>query len=67
MTIKNAQTLISKLTKNNYDNWCIRMKAFLDSQECIEIVEYGYYDKMTKGQYSNYTIVMNNDLCIGTQ
>jgi hypothetical protein len=42
MTTKNAQTLIQKLTKDNYDSWCIRLKAFLGSQECIEIVQYGY-------------------------
>ena len=42
MTIENAQTLIPKLTRDNFDNWCIRMKAFLGSQECIEIVDYGY-------------------------
>ena len=42
MTIENAQTLIPKLTRDNFDNWCIQMKAFLGSQECIEIVYYGY-------------------------
>ena len=42
MTTENAQTLIPKLTRDNFDNWCIRMKAFLGSQECIEIVDYGY-------------------------
>jgi hypothetical protein len=48
MTIKNAQTLISKLTKDNYDSWCIRLKAFLGSQECIEIVLYGYDESESK-------------------
>lgn len=42
MTTENAQTLIPKLTRDNFDNWRIRMKAFLGSQECIEIVDYGY-------------------------
>ena len=42
MTIENASSLIPKLTKDNYDNWCIRLKAFLGSQECIKIVEYDY-------------------------
>jgi hypothetical protein len=42
MTTENAQTLIPKLTKDNYDSWCIRLKAFLGSQECIEIIQYGY-------------------------
>ena len=32
MTIENAQTLILKLSKDNYDNWCIKLKAFLGSQ-----------------------------------
>jgi hypothetical protein len=38
MTIENTQTLILKLTKDNYDNWCIILKAFLGSQKYIEIV-----------------------------
>jgi len=42
MTIEKTQTLILKLIKDNYDSWCIRLKAFLGSQECIEIVMYGY-------------------------
>jgi hypothetical protein len=49
MTTQNGQTLILKLTKDNYNNWCIRLKAFLGSQECIEIVEYGYDEREFKG------------------
>ena len=36
------------MTKDNYDNWSIRLKAFLGSQECIEIVEYGYDEPESK-------------------
>jgi hypothetical protein len=48
MTTKNAQTLILKLTKDNYNNWCIRLKAFIGSQECVEITEYGYDETDSK-------------------
>jgi len=48
MTTKNAHTLIPKLTKDNYDSWCIRLKAFLCWQECIEIVQYGYDESESK-------------------
>jgi hypothetical protein len=48
MTTKNAQTLISKLNKDNYDNWCIRLKAFIGSQECVKIMEYGYDETNSK-------------------
>jgi hypothetical protein len=30
-----------KLTKDNYDNWCIKLKAFFSSQEFTDIMEYG--------------------------
>jgi len=48
ITTENAQTLIPKLIKDNYDSWCIRLKAFLGSQECIEIVQYGYDEPESK-------------------
>jgi len=48
MTKKNTQTLISKLTKDNYDNWCIRLKAVIGSQERVEIMEYGYDETDSK-------------------
>ena len=48
MTTENAQTLIPKLTKDNYDSWCMRLKAFLGLQECIEIVQYGYDEPESK-------------------
>ena len=48
MTIESTQTLIPKLTKDNYDSWCIRLKAFLGSQECLDIVQNGYEEPKSK-------------------
>ena len=48
MTIESTQTLIPNLTRDNYDSWCIRLKAFLGSQECIDIVQYGYDEPESK-------------------
>ena len=48
MTTKGTHTLIPKLTKDNYDSWCIRLKAFLGSQECFDIVQTGYDEPESK-------------------
>ena len=48
MTIESTQTVISKLTRDNYDSWCIRLKAFLGSQECLDIVQNGYEEPESK-------------------
>ena len=44
----NAQALIPKLTKDNYDNLCIQMKALLGAQDVMEIVEDGYEESTSK-------------------
>ena len=48
MTTEGTHTLIPKLTKDNYDSWCIRLKAFLGSQECFDIVQTGYDEPESK-------------------
>ncbi|KAK0589362.1 hypothetical protein LWI29_013222 [Acer saccharum] len=44
----NAQVIIPKLTKDNYDNWCIQMRALLGSQDVMDIVEDGYTEPASK-------------------
>jgi Domain of unknown function (DUF4219) len=34
----------SKLTKSNYDNWCIQIKALLGAHDVWDIVETGYVE-----------------------
>ena len=33
---------IPKLSKSNYDNWSIQVKALLGAQDCWEVVEEGF-------------------------
>ena len=37
-----VQSQIPKLNKDNYDNWCIQMKALLESLDVWDLVEDGY-------------------------
>ncbi|KAL5978466.1 hypothetical protein ACLOJK_029583, partial [Asimina triloba] len=46
----NATTLalIPKINKDNYDNWCIQMRALLGAQAVMDIVEDGYKEAPSK-------------------
>ena len=45
---------LPKLTKAvNYDNWSLKMKAFLGSQENSEVVEDGFYEPANTTGWSN--------------
>ncbi|KAK0588278.1 hypothetical protein LWI29_037109 [Acer saccharum] len=48
MANENAQVIIPKLTKDNYDNWFIQMRALLGSQDVMDIVEDGYTEPASK-------------------
>ena len=48
MTTESTQTLIPKLTRDNYDSWCIRLKAFLGAQECLDIVQNSFEEPESK-------------------
>lgn len=48
MVARNTQTIISKLTKDNYDNWCIEMRAFLGAQGTSYMPKDGYEESNSK-------------------
>ncbi|XP_058211433.1 uncharacterized protein LOC131323596 [Rhododendron vialii] len=43
-----SQAVIPKLTKDNYDNWSIQMRALLGAQDVMEVVEEGYDEPASK-------------------
>ena len=49
----NSQFHIPRLTKQNYDLWCIQYKALLRSQELWELVEDGYTEPREDAVMSN--------------
>ena len=54
-----GQMPLPRLTKTNYENWSIQMKAFLGSQDAWEVVEEGFEEpKDTTG----YTAAQNKAL-----
>ncbi|XP_058188114.1 uncharacterized protein LOC131304763 [Rhododendron vialii] len=42
------QAVIPKLTKDNYDNWSIQIRALLGAQDVMEVVEEGYDEPTSK-------------------
>ncbi|CAN1150585.1 hypothetical protein LINPERPRIM_LOCUS18126 [Linum perenne] len=42
-----------QLSKENYDNWCIRMKALLGSQDVWDMIETGYEEPENEGALTN--------------
>ena len=59
MAYVTGQMALLRLTKINYENWSIQMKALLDSQDAWEVVEEGFEEpKDTMG----YTAAQNKAL-----
>ncbi|XP_020108580.1 uncharacterized protein LOC109724243 [Ananas comosus] len=61
MATQLLQTQIPKLVKDNYENWCIQMKALLGSQDLWELVKIGYQE-YTEQEEAAFIIARRNDL-----
>ncbi|XP_058076108.1 uncharacterized protein LOC131224772 [Magnolia sinica] len=49
------QPQIPKLSKDNYEDWCIQMKAFFGSQDLWEIIADGYEEPTTEQEAAYIT------------
>ena len=54
-----GQMPLPRLTKTNYENWSIQMKALLDSQDAWEVVEDGFKESIDT---TGYTVAQNKTL-----
>ncbi|KAG7565068.1 Zinc finger CCHC-type superfamily [Arabidopsis suecica] len=52
MASNNVPFQVPTLTKNNYDNWSLRMKAILGAHDVWEIVEKGFVEPENEGSLS---------------
>jgi Domain of unknown function (DUF4219) len=59
MTNVTGQMLLPRLTKANYENWSIQMKALLGSQDAWEVVEEGFEEPTNT---TGYTAAQNKAL-----
>ena len=47
--MSNSIVSIPKLTKENYDNWCVSIKAIIGAQDAWRVVEQGYDESKNEG------------------
>ena len=52
MAYVTGQMLLPRLTKTNYENWSIQMKALLGSQDSWEVVEEGFEEPKDTTSYT---------------